>query len=56
MSCRWRLTVVRIHEQEIANLYDRRFVLVRPDGHVGWRGEELPDDFSEILATLTGKY
>lgn len=48
------LRVLRIEEPEIANLYDKRFVLVRPDGHVAWRGEELPADALASLAKFTG--
>jgi 2-polyprenyl-6-methoxyphenol hydroxylase-like FAD-dependent oxidoreductase len=30
-------------------------VLVRPDGHVGWRGREDPPDAAAIVARLTGR-
>lgn len=33
-----------INQPEIAVLYQRKLVLVRPDGHVAWRGDELPQD------------
>lgn len=48
------LRVLRIDQHDIANLYDRRFVLVRPDGHVAWRDEELPADAARALAKFTG--
>lgn len=37
-----------------ADLYQRRWVLVRPDGHVCWRAKELPLDPSALLLTVTG--
>jgi len=37
------LRVERITSEEAARLYARRLVLVRPDGHVAWRGDALPD-------------
>jgi 2-polyprenyl-6-methoxyphenol hydroxylase-like FAD-dependent oxidoreductase len=38
------LTVHRIDNAEAAALYGRRLVLVRPDGHVAWRGDSSPAD------------
>jgi 2-polyprenyl-6-methoxyphenol hydroxylase-like FAD-dependent oxidoreductase len=35
-------------------LYPSRFTLVRPDGHVCWRGDDLPDDPDLLLDTVTG--
>ncbi|MDB5820470.1 MAG: 2-polyprenyl-6-methoxyphenol hydroxylase, partial [Rhizobacter sp.] len=35
--------------------YQKRFVLVRPDGHVAWRGDVLPTDATALLATVTGR-
>ncbi|MGP0090637.1 MAG: FAD-dependent monooxygenase [Xanthobacteraceae bacterium] len=32
-----------IGDQAIAALYGKRFVLVRPDGHVGWRGDDCAE-------------
>jgi hypothetical protein len=36
-------------------LYERRLVLVRPDGMVAWRADSLPDDASLLVATVTGR-
>ena len=35
-------------------LYEKRLVLVRPDGHVCWRGDALPDDPEAVAARVTG--
>ena len=36
-------SVAALDDKEIADVYERPFVLVRPDGHVAWRGHELPE-------------
>ncbi|HXQ50005.1 MAG TPA: FAD-dependent monooxygenase [Stellaceae bacterium] len=38
------MSFVRIEDPAIAALYERRLVLVRPDGHVAWRADTAPDD------------
>jgi 2-polyprenyl-6-methoxyphenol hydroxylase-like FAD-dependent oxidoreductase len=49
------LSVVRIRDRAIADLYERRFVLVRPDGFVAWRGDEIPADVAGLLGTVRGE-
>jgi hypothetical protein len=34
--------------------YEHRFVLVRPDQHVAWAGDDLPSDVSALLRQVTG--
>ena len=46
--------VETIVQPEIARLYERRLALVRPDGHVAWRGVMLPDDFGMLIDTVRG--
>ena len=48
------LNVVTIDDPEIARLYERPLVLVRPDGMVAWRGDALPADIAALIATVTG--
>lgn len=45
------LTVREIRDDDVARLYRRPHVLVRPDGHVAWRGMDLPDN-PHALANL----
>lgn len=49
------LTVVSLSDPKAAALYAKRFVLVRPDGHVAWRADAMPNDISSILKTVTGR-
>ncbi|CAN5759389.1 FAD-dependent oxidoreductase [soil metagenome] len=49
------LQVVDIAQADIAALYERRLVLVRPDGHVSWRGDALPDEVVVLLDTVRGR-
>jgi len=48
------LQVVAIDDTAIATLYERRFVLVRPDGHVAWRSDDLPSNPDSIWETVVG--
>jgi hypothetical protein len=48
------IDVVTLEEPEIAALYVRRLVLVRPDGHVAWRGDALPDDVTDLIDRVRG--
>jgi hypothetical protein len=34
---------VTLHEQAAVALYERKLVLVRRDGHVAWRGNDMRD-------------
>jgi hypothetical protein len=48
------LTVRDIRSEEAAALYERRLVLVRPDGHVAWRGDEVPTNATQVIDTVRG--
>jgi 2-polyprenyl-6-methoxyphenol hydroxylase-like FAD-dependent oxidoreductase len=49
------LALHMLDEPAVAALYEKRHVLVRPDGHVAWRGDALPIDPAALLATISGK-
>ena len=48
------LQVVDIAEPAIAALYEKKLVLVRPDGHVAWRGDAAPTDAQAIIDRVRG--
>jgi hypothetical protein len=48
------LREVVIADPEVAALYERALVLVRPDGHVAWRGDALPTDPAGIVERMRG--
>jgi hypothetical protein len=48
------LTIHRIDHREAAALYERALVLVRPDGHIAWRGDHEPDDPLAVIDTVRG--
>jgi hypothetical protein len=48
------LDVERIDDPAVAAAYERRLVLVRPDGHVAWRGDALPEDAAALVDRVRG--
>jgi 2-polyprenyl-6-methoxyphenol hydroxylase-like FAD-dependent oxidoreductase len=48
------LEKVVLNQPEVGRLYERRLILVRPDGMVAWRGEALPDDSQALLNHVRG--
>ena len=49
------LSVSRIADPAIAALYERPLVLVRPDGHVAWRGDAPEREVAELLDIVCGR-
>jgi 2-polyprenyl-6-methoxyphenol hydroxylase-like FAD-dependent oxidoreductase len=47
------LTVLDIEVPEARDLYESDLALIRPDQHVAWRGDELPDA-EKLLTRVTG--
>jgi 2-polyprenyl-6-methoxyphenol hydroxylase-like FAD-dependent oxidoreductase len=48
------LREVRLSDPAIAELYERKLVLVRPDGHVAWRGDDAPADARALIDIVRG--
>lgn len=48
------LTVTTLHEPSVLEHYERQLVLVRPDGHVAWRSDLLPDDPAALAERVRG--
>ncbi|MBV9389443.1 MAG: FAD-dependent monooxygenase [Chroococcidiopsidaceae cyanobacterium CP_BM_ER_R8_30] len=53
-ECQLPLKVTALEQPEILELYERRLVLVRPDGHVAWRSDEMPARPKTILDQVRG--
>ncbi len=49
------LQAVVIDDEEIAELYEKNYVLVRPDGHSVWRSDTLPIDARGIIDRVRGE-
>jgi hypothetical protein len=48
------LTVVDLAHADARRAYERNLVLVRPDGHVAWRGDAQPSDPLGIIDIARG--
>ena len=48
------LTVLDVALPEARDLYAANLALIRPDLHVAWRGNRLPDDAEALLGRVTG--
>ncbi len=49
------VSVFTSNENTVREAYEARFVLVRPDGHVCWRADELPAQPDRIWAIVSGR-
>jgi hypothetical protein len=49
-----RLTVLEVPDQIARDLYAFDLILLRPDMHIVWRGQQLPEDVAQIAAVATG--
>lgn len=48
------VTHVHVENSEAAELYQKRYVLVRPDGHIAWRGDAMVDDPVALIDLVRG--
>ncbi|HKA32250.1 MAG TPA: FAD-dependent monooxygenase [Candidatus Binatia bacterium] len=46
--------VVRLDNMNVKRIYGRALVLVRPDGHVVWRGDKISSDAAAIIDRVRG--
>jgi hypothetical protein len=49
------LKIEKIENPAALDRYEKSYVLVRPDGHVAWRGEALDREAGEILDVVAGR-
>jgi 2-polyprenyl-6-methoxyphenol hydroxylase-like FAD-dependent oxidoreductase len=50
------LKVLTSPDARLQSRYEARFVLIRPDQHVAWRGAVIPDDVAGLLRHVTGGF
>ena len=48
------IEVVRMPEAHLRRHYGANWLLVRPDLHVAWRGDRIPDSVDALVANVTG--
>jgi len=48
------LSILEVKEPRVRELYQADLVLIRPDQHVAWRGDEPPNDVRRIIKRCAG--
>ena len=48
------IRLVDVENEDACKLYGSMLVLVRPDGHVAWRGDEQPADVAYVIDVVRG--
>lgn len=48
------IDVLELGQPELRSIYERDLLLVRPDQHVAWRADALPDDVAGLLKQVSG--
>ncbi|MNN34387.1 hypothetical protein D3C81_1481920 [compost metagenome] len=48
------LKVLELDNAQARDLYQSNWVLIRPDQHIAWRGEQLPAAPEQLLACVVG--
>lgn len=48
------MKLLDVARPEARELYERDLALIRPDQHVAWRGDRLPDDCEALIKTVSG--
>lgn len=48
------LEVLRLERPDLLAIYQRNFILVRPDQHIAWRGDTMPQDCAGLLEQIAG--
>lgn len=49
------MQLARMPEAHLRRIYEKRLLLIRPDLHVAWRGDRLPDDADALARLVTGR-
>ena len=53
-ACGVPLELIALDVAEVLKAYQRRLVLVRPDGHVAWRDDSEPGDPRDVIDCVRG--
>lgn len=53
-ACKMPLNIISIADTSVLEAYEARMILIRPDGHVAWRNNYLPNDPGALLDTVRG--
>jgi 2-polyprenyl-6-methoxyphenol hydroxylase-like FAD-dependent oxidoreductase len=48
------IKTLTLADARLRDRYGARFALIRPDQHIAWRGDELPNDCDALIAKVTG--
>jgi hypothetical protein len=48
------LKIWELDRADVRAQYDRKLTLIRPDQHVAWRGDELPEDCGQLIDIVRG--
>jgi hypothetical protein len=49
------VALLDVRAAEVSEVYRHKLVLNRPDGHVAWRGDALPDNPAELIALISAR-
>lgn len=49
------LKILKPNARELADLYQARYALIRPDQHIAWRADEVPSQAASLLEKVIGR-